>query len=51
MSAPRQMPRLGQPGKTGESASRREPSLPTHCAPVAARGPKLGAALREHANR
>jgi hypothetical protein len=44
MSMQRQMPTLGQPSRTTAIHPRREPQLPSACAPIPARGPKLGAA-------
>lgn len=41
MSVSRQMPKLGPPTKTTEAGARRQPRLPSGCAPVPARGPKL----------
>ena len=43
MTMQRQMPKLGQPSRTTATHPRREPQLPSACAPIPARGPKLDA--------
>lgn len=44
MSAPRQMPSLGQPSRTLPT-HRSEPQLPSAPAPIPARGPYLGTSV------